>query len=939
VPGSATKHTTGSLAERGKAVVLHVDDSRVSRHLVTRILHQAGFEVLEAETGKEGLRLMAERRPDLVILDVNLPDMNGFEICRAIRADPASSSIPVLHLSATYTSDASRVEGLNVGADGYLTHPVVPQVLIATVKSLLRMRRAELSARAAVAQWQATFDAINDGVCLLDKAGKVLRCNRAQVAVLGRPGARITGLPCDALVSGANGRVLGSLLARVRENRRRESVDIRMEDRWFQVTLDPMLDDAGAFAGAIHIMSDITARKRADEENARYYREVQTALRTISQIAPERLTLGEQMERTLELVLSVPWGTENPMGCIFLAGREPGSLAAAARRGFRDAPPLPEDFPPDACVCGRTSLPRDIQVHARPDGDSGRHGDTPFPYDHYYVPVLSGDTFQGFMAIAVEPDRRRRTRERDREFLATAASTLAGLVTHRKTEEALQRLAAAVEQASETIMITDTSGTIQYVNPAFERVTGYSREEAIGQSPRILKSGRHDAAFYKILWDALAGDKVWTGRFVNRKKDGALFEEDAAISAIRDDSGKTISYVAVKHDVTQHVALEAQLRQSQKMEAVGRLAGGVAHDINNYLGAITGYCELAKMTFAYSEVVAKAVDPILETSFKAAALIRQLLAFSRKQPTKAEILSLNGVVEGMEKMLGRLIGEDVAIRTYLRGDIGTIRADRSQIEQVIVNLLVNARDAMPRGGTIAIETADVTFDDDYLASHPVGAKGQYVMLAVTDTGVGIPDEIREKVFEPFFTTKTHEKGSGLGLSTVYGIVKQHGGYIWVYSEMGKGTTFKIYFPRCGEDHGPPEIRRAGAPDGTGAGFGRILLVEDNEDVRRSTAGLLEVMGYNVLVASCGEEALDLLEREGSEMDLLITDVVMPGLSGKEVAERVRARNDRIKVLFISGYTDNVILHHGILYEGINFLQKPFSAGDLSRKIAQILGRA
>ncbi len=378
---------------------------------------------------------------------------------------------------------------------------------------------------------------------------------------------------------------------------------------------------------------------------------------------------------------------------------------------------------------------------------------------------------------------------------------------------------------------------------------------------------------------------------------------------------------------------EEQLLQSRKMEAVGRLAGGIAHDFNNILTGITGYCNLIVMGLAEDHPIRRDVEEILRAAERAAGLTHQLLAFSRRQVIEPRILNLNEVLMEMDPMLRRLIGEDIDLHTICAADLGNVRADRGQIQQVIINLAVNARDAMPTGGKLTIETANVTLEREYIRTHVEVAPGNYVLLAVSDTGSGIPADVIGHIFEPFFTTKEQHGGSGLGLATVYGIVKQSGGHVWVYSEEGQGTTFKIYLPRIDE---PAEIKARSA-SATVPGMGeRILLVEDDQAVREPVVRILRQIGYDVLVAETPAKAMELVVGEGRAVDLLVTDVVMPGMNGRELAERLRERFPDLQVIFISGYTENVIVHHGVLEDGLAFLQKPFDPGALARKIRQLL---
>jgi PAS domain S-box-containing protein len=364
----------------------------------------------------------------------------------------------------------------------------------------------------------------------------------------------------------------------------------------------------------------------------------------------------------------------------------------------------------------------------------------------------------------------------------------------REREQSHARLATAVEQAAESIIITDVAGTIVYVNPAFEKTTGYTAEEAVGHNPRMLKSGEHDEAFYRQIWDTLLQGRVWSGRITNKKKSGALYQAETTISPIHDLTGQIVNYVAVKHDVTQQVLMESQLRQAQKMEAIGQLAGGVAHDFNNLLTVIQGNASVMLSADVNAAIRTECSQQILHAAERAAALTRQLLLFSRKRVMQPANRNLNDIVEGMVKMLRRVLGEDVALRSELAPELPQVFADVGMIEQILLNLAVNSRDAMPTGGVLTIATGKQKLDDKEASEKRLGVAGEFVWLRISDTGCGIPPEVRPRIFEPFFTTKEVGKGTGLGLATVYGIVEQHHGCIEVSSETGTGTTFKVYLP-------------------------------------------------------------------------------------------------------------------------------------------------
>ncbi len=498
----------------------------------------------------------------------------------------------------------------------------------------------------------------------------------------------------------------------------------------------------------------------------------------------------------------------------------------------------------------------------------------------------------------------------------------------------LERLMTAIEQAAESILITDLTGKIQYVNPAFEKISGYRKEEAIGQTPRILKSGKHDLAFYENLWSTIINGQIWQGRSTNKRKNGELFTEEKTISPVRDAEGNITYFVAVGRDVSQQILLEQQLHQSQKMESIGRLAGGVAHDYNNMLTVILGNAQLGMSKMDKNNPFFDYFAKIHQAASRSAEITKQLLAFARKQTIEPKVLDLNDTIENMLKMLRRLIGEDIDLAWLPCSNLWTVKLDPSQVDQILVNLIVNARDAIQGVGKITIETENRIIDDDYCATHAGFTPGEFVMLAVSDNGCGMKKDILDKIFEPFFTTKETGKGTGLGLATVYGIVKQNNGFINVYSEPGKGSTFKIYIPK----YKGKEKLSANRQDSVllmGKGE-RILLVEDDNTILEFARNLLKELGYQVEAVSEPQQALELIKKSNKEFDLLLTDVIMPEMSGKELANQIKKQLPEIKVIFMSGYTANAIAHHGVLDKGINYLQKPFTIHQIASKLREVL---
>jgi two-component system, cell cycle sensor histidine kinase and response regulator CckA len=509
-------------------------------------------------------------------------------------------------------------------------------------------------------------------------------------------------------------------------------------------------------------------------------------------------------------------------------------------------------------------------------------------------------------------------------------------VTERKrAEESQARLATAVEQAAETIVITDTRGTILYANPAFEKTTGYTRAEAIGQNPRLLKSGKQDPEFYRRMWEVLGRGETWSGQFINRRKDGVFFEEEATISPVRDVAGAVVNYVAVKRDVTREKQLEAQMHQAQKMEAIGQLAGGVAHDFNNILSVIIGYCEMITADLNPDNPLHTYAVEIRHAADHATGLTRQLLVFSRKQKVQPVVLDLNDTVRDLNKILRRLIGENIEMSVVPGNQAGHIMADPGHVGQVLMNMAVNARDAMPNGGKLIIATSNVTLDEHYTRTHAGVTPGDYVMLSISDTGAGMTPEVKARMFEALFTTKPAGKGTGLGLATCQTIVQQSGGHIDVESEIGKGATFRIYFPRVNQS-----VESVGGPIQTGPlprGTETVLLVEDEPSVRNLAANVLEALGYPVLRANNGQEALRLVrEYEGPPICLVVTDVIMPQMGGKVMADWLKTTDPELKILFTSGYTDDAIAQQGVLEPGVAFLAKPYTPEALARKVRAML---
>jgi two-component system, cell cycle sensor histidine kinase and response regulator CckA len=514
------------------------------------------------------------------------------------------------------------------------------------------------------------------------------------------------------------------------------------------------------------------------------------------------------------------------------------------------------------------------------------------------------------------------------------------ITERKKVQEALVRSEASfrslVEGAPHGIYRATTTGQFLQVNPALQRMLGYESAQELFKADLATQVFRN-ITDYQLMNESLAkSNELKDVELEWKRADGEPIVVRCSGHRVDAKDGGPGYFEVFAEDVTEKRTLERQLRMAQKMEAIGRLSGGIAHDFNNLLGVIIGYSGVLKKSLEKSQPAYEHATEIEKAGQRAASLTRQLLAFSRQQVLTPSVLSLNSLVSDMEKMLPRLLGEDVNVSLSLEPELGNVKADQSQIEQVIMNLAVNARDAMPSGGKLQIRTANVELDHAYTRDHPGSKTGSYVMLAIADSGTGMSPETIAHIFEPFFTTKGVGEGTGLGLATVYGVVKQSNGYIWVDSALGKGSTFQIYLPRnLDTELGPvakPEVQSREKPQGSKT----ILLVEDAEPLRKLAQAFLESNGFRVLSAPNGEAALETAARHAGPFDLLLTDVVMPGMNGRVLAEQLSMRQPGLKVLFMSGYTDSFIAGHGVLHKGTNLLHKPFTEEIFINKVREVL---
>jgi len=508
-------------------------------------------------------------------------------------------------------------------------------------------------------------------------------------------------------------------------------------------------------------------------------------------------------------------------------------------------------------------------------------------------------------------------------------------VTERKkSEEAHMRLATAVEQATELILITDTDGTIQYVNPSYERVTGYTREELIGKNSRMLKSGKHDQAFYKDLWDTIRSGDVWRGRIINKTKSGHLYQEEATITPIRDSAGNIINFVGVKRDVTRESMLEKQLQQAQKMEAIGTLAGGIAHDFNNILAAISGYSELARLDMKNSPRAMKNLDKVLKASYRAKELVTQILTFSRQAEYENKPVHISSIVKEALKLMRASLPTTIEIQQDIDQDIGNVLADPTQIHQVLMNICTNAGHAMrDKGGILQVSLNRPKGDPEFAMQFPGQDHEGHLRLKISDTGHGMPPEVLERIFDPYFTTKEKGEGTGLGLAVVHGIVKNHNGHIAVSSEVGKGSTFCVYLPRIARH---AKRWQKDAAKTIPRGNEHILLVDDEKDIVQMEQQMLEHLGYLVTIRTDSVKALQDFQSQPNKFDLVITDMTMPKMTGDLLAQEIRKIDPAVPIILCTGFSAKMS-DETARSIGINeYLLKPLALGKLAKTVRDLL---
>jgi PAS domain S-box-containing protein len=790
--------------------------------------------------------------------------------------------------------------------------------------------------------WETTFDAMQDAVALVDRADHVVRANRAFANLIGRVPTQIAGHAYHSLLNGAVCPETTCPLEQTVQGGQPAICVHEYQERVLEVQTTPIYtngsEQSGFASRVIYVLRDITGRKEAEREIRRRNRDLALLNRVI---AASATSLGSELAlQTACRELALAFDVSHAIAILY--NQEKGKPLIAAEHRSRAR----------ASVLGRTIPLVGTPIHqhlqesqspmvvedARNDSRTTHLRDLIIQQDIASLLILPLSVEGEVLGAIVLPSTEPRPFSDDEVSLAwRVAEQVSGALARARLQESQQRLSAAVEQAAEAVVITDTDGCIFYANPAFEQLTGYDSTEFVGQSPRLVSGTNQEQIGHAEMWQLVTAGQPWQGRFAGSSKAGTPFKADLVVTPVRNQTGDIVNFVGTMRDVTREVQLEEQFQQAQKMEALGRLAGGIAHDFNNLLTVIHLSTRLMERQLRPEDPLWDHVQRIQETGERATKLTRQLLSFSRREFTEPQVLDLNQVVCDLSRMLQRIIGEDIDLVTDLADDLWRVKVDPSQMDQVLMNLVLNARDAMPDGGTLTIRTANVRLDEAYAAAHVDARAGRHILLTISDTGMGIDDEAKAHLFEPFFTTKRLGQGTGLGLSTVFGIVTQNGGHIRVESERGQGATFQILLPST-EDQREQVLLSAPAPHSPKltAGTETILVAEDEEEVRNLAVSVLRSCGYHVLAAEDGPEAIQISEQHPQPIHLLIADVVMPQLGGRELAECLQRQRPALRVMYMSGYVDRDITHYSKSTPGTIFMAKPFTIEDLTQKVRTVL---
>jgi len=865
------------------------------------VLERAGyrlaFETIGSATDFE--ERLAHSDYDAILCNHNLQAWTGIDALEILKR--SGKDIPFLALTAVL-GDEAAIEYVKRGATDYLLKDRLEQLPVALSRALIDKTHREEAARLqeqiayAKRDWELTFDSVPDPVMLVNEECSIQRANRALVELVGLELSQIIGKHCYEVLHRLDKPREDCPALRFLKTGTEARGDL--EEPWlgkiFDLTTSPLRDSSGALKGSVIVLRDITEHRRVEE----LLQEGRKELQTIIDSVPALVFYKDKTNRLVRV--NRPFSEAMGMPKKEMENRICSELWPETAEGY---------WLDDREVIESGRPKRNIIETIKTARETRWLQTDKIPY------LDEGGNVVGIIGFSVDITERKRAEEALRE-----------------SEEHFRRF---IENVPVGVYRTTPDGRVLMANSALLRMLGYDSWQELAS--RNLEGDSFEAGYPRSAFREQIEREGEVGGLEAawKRRDGSVVFVRESARTFRTDAGRVLYYDGIVEDVTERRRLEEQLRQAQKMEAVGRLAGGVAHDFNNLLTVIIGYSDLLLEKLSAGDGMRPPVEEIKKAADRAASLTRQLLAFSRKQMLQPQLLDLNRLLTNVDEMLRRMIGEDIELVTHLPSGLGRVKADPGQIEQVIMNLAVNARDAMPQGGQLTLEAANVELDSSYVSSHESVLPGHYVMIAMSDTGIGMDAETQAHIFEPFFTTKGQGKGTGLGLAMTYGIVRQSEGHIWVYSEPGKGTTFKVYLPRI--DQAVEVIAPTNAPvDKLSLGCETILLVEDEEAVCSLVRGVLESRGYDVLEAKGAYDALEIGGRHKKHIHLLLTDVVMPQVSGRELAEHLAPLHPETKVLYMSGYADHAVVHHGLLEPGTVFLQKPFTPDALARKVREVL---
>jgi two-component system, cell cycle sensor histidine kinase and response regulator CckA len=792
--------------------ILLAEDDEDSRIFLEYALTASSHEVKSAENGKEALKIAENFLPDLIISDILMPEMDGYELCRALQKDKKLQSIPFIFYTATYTDPKDEQFAMSLGASRFLVKPMEMPEFFQEIKKVMEENQKKCMA----------------------------------------------GSKTDSLNNNEVEKKYSEVLARKLDKK----------------------------------VQELEAERDKLQQSEQKYRRLVEAMRN-----------------------NYFFFTRNQNGAFTYLSPSIKTMLGYSQEDFLLNY---KDYLADPVTIKKW------QVNSK----LSRHGERQAPYE---INIKHQNGSIRCFELTEEPIPARDQESMEIEGIAHDITEL------KQAEEERVRLASAIEQASETVYITDSNGNIQYINPAFEKLTGYTREEAIGNTPRIFKSDKHDQKFHKEMWSTLLGGKVWKGQVINKKKDGTLFEEEVSLSPVKNNEGKITNFVAVQRDVSREVSLEKQLRQAMKMEALGTLAGGIAHDFNNILSAILGYSQIAKLDLPDNCNSSKALEIVIESVHRATDLVKQILTFSRQGEEVYKPIKVQSIIKEVIKMLTSSLPSTTSLQENILTESGPILADPSQIHQILMNICTNAKHAIgEKIGTLSISLSKVEVSNTTLINDcPQLANGLYLDIEISDTGCGMDEATASKIFDPFFTTKEKGKGTGLGLAVVHGIITQHKGEITVNSELGKGTIFHIYLPIIEEEI---KIRQA-AEDEIPRGNEKILLVDDEEIIVNMMQNILETLGYSVRSFTSSIEAFEECKKNHSLFDLVITDMTMPEMNGITLAQKIFSLKPELPVLLCTGFNEikdeNRIQAKEIIK---SFVKKPFDVQTLSKAVRKALAQ-